>query len=320
MLYRKFGRTGLDVSVLGFGCGRVGGLLLSGSKADRKLAVRRALDGGVNWFDTAEAYGTEEALGQLLAEVSETPHVSTKVTLDPTAADLAGQVEEKAHEGLKRLRRAQVTVMQVHNRIDDGGGGNSLSAEQMLKAGGVAEGLERLKRKGAARFIGFTGLGDTTTIVQVIDSGRFDSVQVYYNIVNPSAARPMPSGWNGQRLTGVVDAAHRQTMGMLGIRVLDGGILATDLRDKPVSMMVKQTSEETEQRKGAAALAALGPGLGSRAQIGLRFALSCPHLGLALIGVGEPAHIDAALAAVEMGPLPLETLARLEPLYERDFA
>ncbi len=320
MLYRDFGSTGLRVSVLGFGCGRVGGLLLGKDEDSKRSAVHKALAGGVNWFDTAESYGTEEALGRLLAEASEQPYVSTKVTLDPDASDLAGQVEEKAAAGLKRLRRDQVTVLQVHNRIDDSGGGNALSAAQMLSPGGVADGLERIKRNGLARFVGFTALGETATILQVIDSGRLDSVQVYYNIVNPSAARPMPPGWQGQRLTGVLDAAKRKRMGVLAIRVLDGGIIATDQRSKPVSMMVKQTSEEIEARKSAAALAALGTDLGTRPQIGLRFALSCEGVSLALMGVGDPAHIDEALEAVDMGPLPAEALARLEPLYSRDFA
>jgi aryl-alcohol dehydrogenase-like predicted oxidoreductase len=320
MQYRTFGRTGLRVSVLGFGCGRAGGLLLTGSREDRRLAVDRAIAGGVNWFDTAEAYGTENALGELLADIPHQPFVSTKVTVDPASRDLAGQVEERAQACLQRLRRPQVTLMQVHNRIDDGGGGNALTAAQVLAPGGVAEGLERLKARGAALHIGFTGLGDIATILEVIDSGRFDSVQVYYNLVNPSAARPMPANWSGQSLAGLIAAARAQNMGMLGIRVLDGGIIASDVRPHPVAMMVKNTSEAEEQRRGGMALRALGPGLGTRPQVGLRFALACPDLSLALVGMGEPGHVDEALAAVAAGPLPEDALARLEPLYQSGFA
>jgi len=105
--------------------------------------------------------------------------------------------------------------------------------------------------------------------------------------------------------------------------VLDGGIIATDERTKPVSMMARQTSEAIEAERSARALAilgeVLGEGSGTRAQIGVRFALACPDVSVALVGIGDPAHVAAATAAAAMGPLPADALARLEPLYERDF-
>lgn len=329
MNYRNFGKTGLKVSEIGFGCGRVGGLLLGSDEAAKRLAVRKALEAGVNWFDTAAAYGTEQAIGALLAEAGADVFVSTKVTLDPAAPDLAGQVETKIRAGLARLGREQVTVLQIHNRIDDAGGSGALTAEQML--GPVSKGLERAQRAGATRFIGFTALGDAATIVRVIAEGGFDSAQVYYNLVNPSAARPMPARWRGQSFTGILDAARAKNMGVLAIRVLDGGIIATEDRTKPVSMMARQTSEAIEADRSARALAVLGEdlgeglgedlgeSLGTRAQIGVRFALACPDVSVALVGIGDPAHVDAAVAAAAMGPLPAHALARLEPLYEKDF-
>ena len=325
MEYRAFGKTGLKVSAVGFGCGRVGGLLIDGGDTDRRLAIRKALDGGINWFDTAESYGngkSEEALGWLLEEVPEKPHVSTKITVDPKAGDLAGQIESHGDACLKRLRRSFVDVLQVHNRIDDEAartGNRAVSVAQVLGPGGIAEGLERMKAKGKARFMGFTALGDTADILKVIESGRFNACQCYYNIVNPSASRAMPGGWRGQSLTGIMAAAKHQGMGLLAIRVLDGGIIATDDRNKPVSMMAKQTDEPTEQRKATAALKVLSSGLGSRPQIGLRFAISNPDIGVSLVGIGAPSHVDEAIAAVGMGPLPQEALARLEPLYASDF-
>jgi L-galactose dehydrogenase/L-glyceraldehyde 3-phosphate reductase len=322
MHYREFGTTGLIASELGFGCGRVGGLLIDGSDADRRLAIRLALDGGINWFDTAEAYGdgkSEEALGWLLEERGAEPYISTKITVDPTAADLAGQIEEHGARCLARLRRKNVTVLQLHNRIEPKAGARALSVEQVLGPGGVVDGLERMRAAGRAQFIGFSGLGDRDAILAVIESGRLHAMQVYYNLVNPSAARAMPPQWSGQNLNGIMAAAQRHGMGTLGIRVLDGGIIATDDRAKPVSMMVKQTDEPAEMRKAQATLDALGAGLGSRPQVGLRFALSCPQLTTALVGIGRPEHVTEALAAAAMGPLPADALSRLEPLYARDF-
>lgn len=325
MHYCDFGATGLKVSAVGFGCGRVGGLLIDGSDSDRRLAIRKALDGGINWFDTAEAYGdgkSEAALGWLLEEIGAEPYISTKITVDPSAADLAGQIEEHGAACLSRLRRASVTVLQLHNRIEPNSSTRALSVEQVLGPGGIVAGLERMRTAGHAQFIGFSGLGDRRSILAVIESGRVHAVQVYYNLVNPSAARPMPPGWTGQNLDGIMAAAQSRGMGMLGIRVLDGGIIATNDRRKPVSMMVKETDEASETRKVRAALQTLGAEagkFGSRPQVGLRFALSCPQLSVALVGIGSPAHVDDALAAAAMGPLPPDRLAGLEPLYARDF-
>ena len=320
MHYQPFGATGIEVSIIGFGCGRVGGLIVSGSETDQQRAFAKALDGGINWFDTAEAYGSEEALGRLLASTKQDLHVSTKLTLDASSKNLAADITRQTDACLARLKRDHVTVLQVHNRIDDSGAGNALTTAQML--GEVAAGLEAMRAAGKTRLIGFTALGETQAILRTIESGRFQSAQVYYNMVNPSAARAMPPAWTGQSFSGILDAAKKQGMGTLGIRVLDGGIIATDARDKPVSMMARETREEIEQRKAVAALGAILAGCGdtgSRAQTGLRFALSEPALSLSLVGIGVPDHVDAALEAVEFGPLPDKAFDALEMLYETDF-
>ena len=288
---------------------------------ERRRAMRTALDGGINWFDTAEAYGSEPALGELLKEFGASPYVSTKVTLDPNAPDLAGQVMAHLEGCLGRLQRDHVTLAQLHNRIDptEGADSRAMTVEQVLGPGGIAEGLEKARDAGLCRAIGFTSLGDVPSILQVIESGRFDSTQIFYNMINPSAARPMPGAWTGQNLFGLVDACKAQDMGIIGIRVLVGGIIAADMAERRVSMMTKETDKETEMRKGGAILDAVGAGYGSGAQLGLRFALSLADMSLALVGIGAPDHVDAALEASEMGPLPAEVFEKLEALYENDF-
>jgi L-glyceraldehyde 3-phosphate reductase len=321
MNYRTLGRTGSKVSEVGFGCGRTGGLLLSGTEEEQMGALRTALDGGINWFDTAEAYGSEPALGKLLKQVPETPYVSTKVTLDPGAPDLAGQVERHLDGCLERLQRDYVDLAQLHNRIDptDDADARAVAPEQVLGPGGIAEGLEKARADGRCRFMGFTSLGDVPAILEVINSGRFDSTQIFYNMINPSAARPMPGAWTGQNLFGLIDACKAQDMGIIAIRVLVGGIIAADMREKRVSMMTKESDKETEIAKGTAILEALGHDLGTGAQLGLRFALTLPDISIALVGIGEPGHVDAALDAAAMGPLPKDALDKLEALYATDF-
>ena len=84
MDYRKFGNTGIDVSEIGFGCGDVGGLMVRGDQADQVRAVARAMELGINYFDTASRYGggqSETNLGRVLKELSAEVYVGTKYSL-----------------------------------------------------------------------------------------------------------------------------------------------------------------------------------------------------------------------------------------------
>src|SRR6476469_9024673 len=84
MEYRQFGRTGLEVSVLGFGCGAVGGLLIKGDREEMVRVVARAIEAGINYFDTARSYGngvSEANLGWVLEELKPAVLVGTKVQL-----------------------------------------------------------------------------------------------------------------------------------------------------------------------------------------------------------------------------------------------
>src|SRR4029077_16727022 len=98
---RKFGRTGLDVSLVGFGCGAVGGLMIKGAAADQERAVARALELGINYFDTAQMYGdgqSEINLGRVLKALKPDCHVGTKVRLPPTERGRIGQAIAAALE------------------------------------------------------------------------------------------------------------------------------------------------------------------------------------------------------------------------------
>src|SRR5437899_10803860 len=91
---RKCGRTGLDVSLLGFGCGAVGGLMIKGAASDQERAVWRALELGINYFDTAQMYGNGESernLGRVLKALQPDVYVGTKVRLPPTERGKIGQ-------------------------------------------------------------------------------------------------------------------------------------------------------------------------------------------------------------------------------------
>lgn len=323
MKLRTFGRSGIQVSEVIFGGGNVGGIIILKDDATKREAIRRAMAGGINWVDTAAQYGngkSEEALSWLLPEAGYKPYLSTKVSLDvDNLNDIPGQLETRVRAGLARLKRDSVDVMQLHNRIGAKAGGRVLTVETVLGKNGVADGLERLREKGLFRYMGITAIGEAPSVCEVINSRRFDSAQVYYNLLNPSAARSMPAAWTGDRQSGVIDACRANKMAVMAIRIFAAGIIAGDERTGRESMLVANTTVAEEERKTKAVFDAIGADQGTRGQVALRFVLSNPDVSCAIIGMAELQHLDEALQAQAMGPLPPAVLARLDALYDSDF-
>src|SRR5215472_11751706 len=198
---RVFGRSGMRLSVLGFGCGAVGGLMVRGDPRDQERAIARALDIGVNYFDTAVQYGngeSEKNLGRILQTLKPANAViGTKVRL-PSAkfGNIADAVATSLESSLARLRRDRVDIFHLHNAVTADGGGEALSVRQVL--GQVVPAFERLRQQGKTRFLGLTAVGETAALHQVIDARAFDSAQVVYNMLNPSAATALPANYPAQ--------------------------------------------------------------------------------------------------------------------------
>ena len=329
MKTRRLGRTELQVSELVFGGGWVGGLLIHGEETEKREALRRALAGGINWIDTAPLYGqgrSEEVLGELLVALEPQPLLSTKVRLDlEDGGDLPGQIERSLEASLKRLRRDSVALLQLHNPIGSETRNGTIGLEDLLRRDGAAEGLERLRERGLTRFIGLTALGEGDACRQAVESGRFDTAQVYYNLLNPSAGRALPAAWRGQDFSGLMDACRSHDVGVMAIRVLAAGVLASDRRHGREVVVTDDSDLELEERRAAAAFGALGLDAdgncehGTRAQTALRFVLANPDLSCAVVGLAELGHLEEALAAAEMGPLPDRALAKLDAIYGTNF-
>ena len=203
MQLRTFGRTGMQLSVLGFGCGAVGGFMVRGDPADQERTVARAIGAGVNYFDTAVQYGdgeSEKNLGRVLQNLKPANVVvGTKVRLPPGEfGRIADTVRISLEGSLTRLRLDRVDIFHLHNPITEAGGGSALSVRQMLDD--VVPAFERLRQQGKIRFLGITALGDTAALHQVIDARVFDSAQVVYNMLNPSAAEQLPTKLSGAGL------------------------------------------------------------------------------------------------------------------------
>ena len=237
MEYRSLGGTGLRVSALGFGCGNIGGLLIRGSVAERERAVARAMELGINYFDTAASYGdgqSEENLGRALRALKVSPFVGTKVRVpDVPVSALAGAVARGLEESLRRLGRDRVDLFQLHNHITAERTSESLTVKDVRDV--VFPAMARLAEQGKIGFYGITALGETASLLDVIGAGRARTAQVCYNLLNPSAGHPLPPGFPAQDFGRVLERCQAQQMGVIVIRVLAAGALSGTETRHPVA-------------------------------------------------------------------------------------
>ena len=235
MEYRTLGRTSLRVSVLGFGCGAIGGLLTKGNVDEQRRTVERAIEAGITYFDTAQAYGngrSEEAIGGHLRALEPDVYLGTKFRLTRQhLTDAAAEIRRQLEGSLGRLGMERVDLFQLHNRIgtDTNEGDDVLTADEVI--GPVADGLDAAREAGLTRFIGLTGMGDTDAVHRIIESGRYDTVQCYVNALNPSAAWPVERE-GSQNFRGLIPKAANNGMGTIAIRVLAAGALAARSRTR----------------------------------------------------------------------------------------
>jgi aryl-alcohol dehydrogenase-like predicted oxidoreductase len=330
MQRRRFGRTGLEIPALTYGGGWVGGLLIRAAQDEREGVLNRALRAGIDWVDTASLYGngvSEQVIGQWLRTVprEKRPRISTKFNIDTTAGNFANQIEQSVAASLQRLGLDSVPVLILHSRIVEATGpgrdNRSLAPDEVLGRGGIADIMDDLRRKALCDWIGLTGLGDPPALHQVIDSGRFDVAQIYYNLLNPTAAEAAGSGWNSTDFDGLLHRCAAKDMGVMGIRIFAAGHLATTERHGRELPITANSDTPAEEPRAAAAREVLGSQHGTPAQTALRFGLACPLLSTIVVGIGECWHLDQALAAAEMGPLPpaavqaLAELRRIHPAF-----
>jgi aryl-alcohol dehydrogenase-like predicted oxidoreductase len=323
MQLRTFGRTGMQLSTLGFGCGAVGGFMVRGDPADQERTVARAIAAGVNYFDTAVQYGngdSETNLGRVLQRLKPA-HVAvgTKVRLPPgESGRIADTVTMSLEGSLARLGLDRVDIFHLHNPITETGGGSALSVGQVLDD--VVPAFQRLRQQGKIRFLGMTAIGDTAALNQVIDTGVFDSAQVVYNMLNPSAAGELPTNYPAQDYQRMFDHTKAAGVGVVGIRVLAGGALSGSAERHPIAGPAPEPigsamSYDADVDRARRLIPLVNEGFaGSLTEAATRFALSHPAMGTILVGLATPQQFEDALAAVEKGPLPQAALDRLSTL------
>lgn len=326
MKYRVLGRTGLKASELGFGCGSVGGLLVRGAFPEMRRAVARALELGITYFDTASVYGdgqSEVNLGAVLRELGADPIVGTKVRLKPPDLDrVEAAIAESVEASLRRLGRERVDLIQLHNPVLPHSGPDRAGVT-LHHFPAVLRAFETLERQGKVRFWGITGLGETELLHETVAGGRFHSVQVVYNLLNPSAGMQVLAGFPYQDYRKLIDRAASRQMGVIAIRALAGGALSGRPDRHPVAAFSvapigteRDYSADVAQARRFVSLLEDGT-VSSLVEAAIRFVISKPEISTALVGISSPEQLELAVEYANRGPLPAEVLRRVHEIQGR---
>ena len=320
MVSQQLGGTGLSVSRLGFGCGSMGGLLVRGEYPTMRQVVARAVELGITFFDTAPLYGngqSEVNLGAVLRELRPNVVVGSKVRLtSDDMDDIEGAIVRSVEASLRRLGRDHIDLLQLHNRF----GPDTVSERRYLTLADlpvVAAAFQALHQQGKIRAWGLTGLGETEDIQAAVASRLFQSIQLPYNLLNPSAGMTVPGGFPFQDYRQVIDQAGRQGMGVVAIRILAGGALAGTPERHPVAARSVDPIASSPDYQADVARARrfnflMDEGVVENlVEAAIRCVISHPDVSTALLGISSGEQLEAAARYVERGPLPAEVLARI---------
>ena len=319
---RRFGRTDLDVSCLTFGCGAVGGLMTKGDAADQDRAVAWARDNGINFFDTAPSYGngaSETALGRALAGNIDGIVISTKVGLPEAELGNASDfIERSLHDSLGRLRLDHVDLFQLHNTIGEPDRHGAISAEQVLNE--VIPVFNKLRDAGKTRYLGFTAKGDTGQLLQLVQSDQFDSAQIFYNLLVPTAGEAATADYPAQDYRELLNVSASHGVGAIGVRVLAGGALTGTVDRHPLGMpevapIGSDTDYATDVERGLLFMPLVEDGVAdSLPELAVRYVISNTVLPTTEIGIATLEQLQLAATAVNKGPLDDEALARIREI------
>jgi aryl-alcohol dehydrogenase-like predicted oxidoreductase len=318
---RRLGKTALDVSLLGFGCGAVGGLMVGGAPADQERAVARALELGITYFDTAAQYGngrSEENLGRVLKTLRPSGiYVGTKVRLpaDTLPGQIGAGISAALEASLKRLQLERVDLYQFHNAVVGATGGGSFAAESMLEE--VVPAFEKLVQQGKIGHYGITAVGDTASLLRVVDARAFATAQVSFNLLNPSAGAQVAAGFPAQDYGGLLAHTKAANMGVINIRVLAGGALSGSAERHPIASpppdpIGSGSSYNTDLERARRFLPLVHEGhADSLVEAALRYVIAHEAVSTVLIGIATLEQFEIAARAIEKGPLSAAALARV---------
>ncbi len=314
MRYRPLGRTGLKVSEVGFGAWAIGGNAHGNSygpteDAESIRAVRRALDLGCNFFDTADVYGwghSEELLGKALEGHREEVVVATKVGGDFYHGGVRlnfrpDYIAFALERSLQRLRTDHVDLYQLHN-----------PPLEVLYDEAVLGVLEELKAKGRVLHYGIS-IHEPEEGTMAMDTGRFEALQLPFNA--------MRQEW----IQEVLPRAAKEGVGVIAREPLANGFL-TGKYDERSTFVAGDIRHHWPPRMVAACAQAarrMATAVGSAAETSsgaaLKFVLAFPQVSTTIPGAKTVAQVEENTAAGDGKPLGEQGVATLRRLYAENF-
>ncbi len=288
---RILGRTGYQVTVLGYGAMELRGAPAGPDITEEQAAeaLNAVLDAGINLIDTSIDYGlSEERIGRHIAHRRGEYFLASKCGCVPGAGmggehiHTAANIRAGVEQSLRRLQTDHLDLVQFHRSLPPAD----------YEAEGALQELEELRREGKVRFIGVSGT--LPDIEAQVATGRFDVFQIPYSVLQ-------------REHEGTISRAAAAGAGTL----IRGGVargLPSDWEGRRYYMLPGSTPRDRwEQAK----LDELLDGM-DRMEFTLRFTLSHPDLHTTIVGTRSPAHIRANVAAAEKGPLPADVVAEVQ--------
>jgi aryl-alcohol dehydrogenase-like predicted oxidoreductase len=298
------GRTGLRVSVAGFGCGgpsRAG--RSTGKSEDEQVdIIRQALDAGVNLIDTAEAYQTEEVVGRAIqGRDRDAVVISTKKSTrgEPLTPQ---HLEEGLHASLRRLGTDYVDIYHLHAvEPQDYEALSSRLGDTLLK----------LRDQGKVRFLGITEQGNRDTdhqmLQRALQDDLWDVMMVTFNLLNQSAR---------ERVFTVTQEKNIGVLNMFAVRL---ALSRPERLREVVGELIARGEIDPAEIDPAAPLGfLLEDGIAeSIPDAAYRFCRDEPGVHVVLSGTGNPAHLQQNLASFTRPPLPGHVVQRLKHLFRQ---
>jgi len=320
MRYRRLGKTGFQVSEMGYGAWGIGGKLwLGGDDRESSQALQRAIERGVNFIDTALAYGdghSEQLVGQVVRETSHKIYVASKVPpknlLWPARPGVPisevfpyEYIMESTERSLKNLDLETIDVQQLHVWNPEW-----IDRDEWKRA------FEDLKRSGKAQAVGIS-INDhqPDSALEIVRTGLIDTVQMIYNIFDQTPERNL------------FPLAIERDIGVIARSPLDEGALTGRINQhtqfEPTEFRARYFKGDRKKQvaeRVAAIERDLGIQDGVMPEVALRFCLSHPVVSSVIPGMRARANVEFNCTIPGKGALPEKVLAILRKnAWEKNF-